>query len=94
MQAGETLRQTKLFLFNHNTRRIIDLVTLVLVQFVFICTKIYAEDINKSYDGPTIQNTLPLLIHCVLFLNVFYNYCMLFLQILNRTRDSIAKVDI
>lgn len=71
-----------------------DLATLILVQFVFICTKIYGSSINQDYASPSIECILPLFIHIFLFLNVFYNYAMLLLQILDRRRDSIAKVDI
>lgn len=61
---------------------------------MFILTKIYGESINQNYDSPSIECILPLFIHIFLFLNVFYNYAMLLLQILDRRRDSIAKVDI
>ena len=87
--AGETHNETKLFLFNNNTRRIVDLVTIIVVQFIFICAKIYSTEINKSYPGPTAQNLLPLIIHIVLFLNVVYNYGMLLLQIVDRKKDNV-----
>ena len=90
--AGETHNETKLFLFNNNTRRIVDLVTIIVVQFIFICAKIYEEEINKSYPGPTAQNLLPLIIHIVLFLNVVYNYGMLLLQIAGRRKESLPRV--
>ena len=90
--AGETHNETKLFLFNNNTRRIVDLVTIIIVQFIFICAKIYSEEINKSYPGPTAQNLLPLVIHIVLFLNVVYNYGMLLLQIAGRRKESLPRV--
>lgn len=94
VQAGEVLNQTKLFLFNNNSRRIVDLVTIIVVQFIFICAKIYSDEINKSYQGLTIQNMLPLIIHIMLFLNVIYNYAMLLLQIVERKKsDSTAKVE-
>lgn len=40
-----------------------------------------------------IKVALPLLIHSVLFLNVVYNYAILILQILNRTRSTLGRVE-
>lgn len=40
-----------------------------------------------------IKVALPFLIHSVLFLNVSYNYMFLILQILDRRRENMAKVD-
>ena len=93
MQAGETLNQTKLFLFNHNSRRIIDLITLIVVQFIFICAKIYATEINRSYPGPSIQNLLPLIINIMIFLNVVYNYAMLILEVADSRKSTLPKVN-
>jgi hypothetical protein len=93
VQGGEVVNQTKLFLFNHNTRRIVNLATLIVVQFIFICAKIYEDEINKSYPGPTIQNLLPLIIHVFIFLNTLYTYAMLLLQIADKRHDPSAKVE-
>ena len=43
------LTHTKLFLFNNNFRRIANLATVIIVQFVFICSKINEADVNASY---------------------------------------------
>lgn len=93
VQAGETLNETKLFLFNNNSRRIVNLITLIVVEFVFICTQIYATEINKSYEGVSIQNMLPLLINMMMTINVVYNYAMIVLQIMDRRRENSAKVE-
>lgn len=50
IQGGEVLNHSKLILFNNNFRRIANLITLILVEFVFSCVSIFAEDINRSYD--------------------------------------------
>ena len=86
------LNHTKLFLFNNNTRRITNLTTVIIVQFVFICARIYETEVNASYPSVTIQALLPLIVHIVLMLNVLYNYAMLVLQILDRNENSVAKV--
>ena len=70
-----------------------DLVTLIAVQFIFICAKIYEDDINKSYSGPAMQNILPLVIHICLFGNVVYNYAMLLLQIKDKRKENMPMVD-
>ena len=38
------------------------------------------------------QNLLPLIIHIVIFLNVVYNYGMLFLQIADRRKENMPKI--
>lgn len=93
IQGGEVLNHSKLILFNNNFRRITNLSTLILVEFVFSCVSIFADDINRSYDEINIKVALPFLIHSVLFLNVIYNYFFLILQILDRRRENMAKVD-
>ena len=93
VQGGEALNQTKLFLFNHNSRRIIDLITLIVVQLIFITAKIYAKEVNLSYPGPSIQNLLPLIIHIVLFLNVVYNSTMLILEVVHSRKSNSPKVE-
>lgn len=94
VQAGEVLNHTKLFLFNNNSRRIANLTTLVIIEFVFICTQIYADEINRSYSSLSIQIMLPLLINLILVLNVGYNYVMIVLQIMDRNRHNSARVDV
>jgi hypothetical protein len=86
IQGGEILNHSKLFLFNNNFRRIFNLITLIVVEFVFACTAIFSDTINKNYETVNMQVALPFLIHSFIFLNVIYNYTMLVLQILNRTR--------
>jgi hypothetical protein len=87
------MNHSKLILFNNNFRRIANLVTLILVEFVFSCVSIFAAEINSSYNEMNIKVALPFLIHSVLFLNVSYNYFFLILQILDRRRENMAKVD-
>lgn len=93
IQGGEILNHSKLFLFNNNFRRIFNLITLIVVEFVFACTAIFSDTINKNYDTVNIQVALPFLIHSFIFLNVIYNYSFLVLQILNRTRETLGKVE-
>jgi hypothetical protein len=88
IQAGEVVSHSKLFLFNNNFRRIANLCTLIGVEFVFVCARIFSEEVNASYDSLAIPTLLPLFIHSVLFLNVAYNYIILVLQIVNRTRQG------
>jgi len=49
IQAGEIMNHSKLILFNNNIRRIFNQLTLIIVEFVFACTTIYSEDINKNH---------------------------------------------
>lgn len=88
IQGGEVVSHSKLFLFNNNFRRIANLSTLVGVEFVFVCARIFSEEVNASYPSPALPTLLPFFIHAVLFLNVAYNYLILLLQILNRTRQG------
>lgn len=55
--------------------------TVILIQFVFICTKIYEADITASYLQLNVKMFLPFFIHFLLVLNMAYNYLFLFLQI-------------
>lgn len=66
---------------------------MIVVEFVFACTAIFSDSINKNYNTINIQVALPFLIHSFLFLNVLYNYAMLVLQIINRTKLTSAKVE-
>jgi hypothetical protein len=93
IQAGEVLNHTKLILFNNNFRRIFNLITLIVVEFVFACTAIFKDEINQNYASINMQVALPFLIHSFLFLNVIYNYTILVLQIVNRTKESSGKVE-
>jgi hypothetical protein len=86
IKAGEVLNHSRLILFNNNFRRIINLSSLILVEFVFVCAKLFETQINQSSDSVTIKMMLPLFIHLVLFLNMSYNYTFLVLQILDRTK--------
>ena len=90
---GEVLNQSKLFLFNQNFRRIFNDVTVIVVELIFACASIYSDEINKSYDEVTVRVALPMVIHSVLFLTVLYNAFLLVLQMCNRTRDRLGKVD-
>lgn len=75
-------------------RRIVNLTTLVLIEFVFICSQIYSTDVSKSYSTIAIQSLIPLLINLVLVLNTIYNSVMIVLQIMDRSRHNPAKVDV
>lgn len=86
------MNHSKLILFNNNFRRVINHLTLIVIQFVFACTTLYSDEINKNYNTITIQVALPLLIHSVLFLNVIYNYAMVILQIVKRGED-LSKIN-
>lgn len=87
IKEGAILNHTKLLLFNNNFRKIINLITLIVVECIFACVSIYEAEINKNYDEINIQVALPIMIHCILFVNAIYNFTMIVLSIVNKTKS-------
>ncbi len=93
VQEGEVVSQSKLFLFNNNTRRVVNQATVIAVEFVLICAQIYSREVTASYPDSNIRNALPLLLHALLLANILYNSVMLLLQLINRKRHGLGKVE-